>query len=58
MIIQMVEFLKYYDIVIGSGFVMGGGMARINRDSWQCCEIIPNACWNYDLTDNTNLSCF
>jgi dolichol-phosphate mannosyltransferase len=26
MILQMVEFLKYYDIVIGSRFVMGGGM--------------------------------
>lgn len=26
MIPQMVEFLKYYDIVIGSRFVMGGGM--------------------------------
>jgi len=26
MIPQMIEFLKYYDIVIGSRFVMGGGM--------------------------------
>ncbi len=26
MIPQMVEFLKYYDLVIGSRFVMGGGM--------------------------------
>lgn len=31
MIPQMVEFLKYYDLVIGSRFVMGGGMEDLRR---------------------------
>lgn len=31
MLPQMVDFLKYYDLVIGSRFVMGGGMEDIRR---------------------------
>jgi dolichol-phosphate mannosyltransferase len=31
MLPQMVEFLKYYDIIIGSRFTMGGGMENTGR---------------------------
>lgn len=31
MLPQMVDFLKYYDLIIGSRFVMGGGMQDVRR---------------------------